>query len=152
MPFIPDAVLSELILAWDRGSSSNPHIKRDMHAIARVIWDQAITLDPYDGIQWVVTQEVARGMAESAEVHEYLKGLEDWMRWSLLQKGHPNSRFGLPDKLYGFGIIIEGHGNQAVCRFSNTVVEWQGSERVLRNKGGEVIATIENVLSRKVLL
>lgn len=96
---------------WDLASDdpSDPQynaIKKSLTRAAQIInLDTNAVVKPED-LVLVISPECARAMANSPEMHNYLR--EGPFSKSQLEGGeNMNSRYGLPPSLYGFKIIIE---------------------------------------------
>lgn len=91
---------------WDSGTSTNPYIKISMDKVAVLINKETLGVVEQDQGLWIVNPNTARLMAESSEIHEYIKG-SYWAREELIEGLHPNNKFGLPSSIYGYPIIVE---------------------------------------------
>jgi hypothetical protein len=95
---------------WDNGTPAAPNIMESLNAATQQIFLQTIGgVKPQD-LVLVVGPELARKMAKSQEVHTYLKE-SPFAKGRLGIGGNNelfrNARFGLPDTLYGYKIVIE---------------------------------------------
>jgi hypothetical protein len=93
---------------WDAGSSTAPYIKKALDAIAVLVTKDTLAVvggEP-DIFSVVVSPTTARLMAESAEIHDYIKG-SYWAKQEIESGESPNARYGLPSSIYGYRIIVE---------------------------------------------
>lgn len=93
---------------WSVGTSTAPFIKRTLDNVAVQI--NRDTLGVIDGnpeeLMVVVNPTGARNMAESPEIHDYIKG-SYWAQEELEKGLHPNGKYGLPSSIYGYRIVVE---------------------------------------------
>ena len=93
---------------WTAGSSTNPIIKKTLDNVAVQI--NRDTLGVINGnpqeLMLLINPTGARNMAESQEIHDYIKG-SYWTQEELTQGLHPNNKYGLPSSIYGYPIIVE---------------------------------------------
>ncbi len=93
---------------FDSGSSTSPYLKNGLDDIAHLInRDTLGTVDSSPGRYYVIMNpNTARQIASSPEIHDYLKG-SYWVMQELTTGQSRNGRYGLPDSLYGYAIIVE---------------------------------------------
>lgn len=92
----------------DQGTSTSPYIKIFLDK-ARVLIDQdSLGTVQSDQVQVVMNPRTARLLAESAEIHDYLKGSPDAMH-EIRTGSSPNAKYGpgLPSAIYGVGIVVD---------------------------------------------
>lgn len=95
---------------WDTASDdpSSPHynaIKKTLATAARTVnLDTNGMVEPGD-LQLVISPETAQAMANSAEIHNYLK-FGPFSREQLEGGSNPNAIWGLPPNLYGLADVI----------------------------------------------
>ncbi|MGH2621023.1 MAG: hypothetical protein ACRDHG_10705 [Anaerolineales bacterium] len=93
---------------WSVGTSLDPNIKQTLDNVAVQINRDTLGVingDPQN-LMLVVNPTGARTMAESPEIHDYIKG-SYWAQQELLQGLHPNNKYGLPSSIYGYNILVE---------------------------------------------
>lgn len=94
---------------WDNGSKTAPNILITLNYCASLIHRDTLgAVDP-DSLILVLGVDIARKMAASPEVHEYIANSPD-AKGRLLgsdKKTMNRKRFGLPDEIYGYPIVIE---------------------------------------------
>jgi hypothetical protein len=90
------------------GTSTDPRILKALNAMAVAITKDtlAVVQGQPDEMMILVNPETARNMAESAEIHDYLKGSPD-AKGEILNNLTPNAKYGLPGSLYGYKVIVE---------------------------------------------
>lgn len=97
-------------VGWDNGTSSSKPIMKTLNYCAQVIHRDTIGGVKPNDLILVVGPDLARRMSESDEVHEYLKEspfAKDRLGWGGNTTLFNNARYGLPDQLYGYNIIVE---------------------------------------------
>lgn len=90
------------------GTSTDPRLKKALNIIAVAITlDTAgVVGDDPEQMMVVINPTTARKLAESAEVHDYIKGSPDALQELKAGQG-PNAKYGLPSMMYGYKIIVE---------------------------------------------
>ena len=92
---------------FDKGTSTVPYIKIGLDKIAvQIAQDTLYKVQP-NQLHVIINPNQARLWAESAEVHEFIKG-SYWAKEELNDGLHPNNQFGLPSKIYGYDLVVEG--------------------------------------------
>lgn len=90
---------------WAESTTARLDIKRSLNVAAQQIMLDTLNGVSIDDLMLVINPTLAREMAESQEITEYLKGSPDA---KAMQRGEgKNVMFGLPDRLYGFNIEVE---------------------------------------------
>lgn len=91
--------------AWGDSTTARLDIKAAFNYAANRILLDTLNGVSLDDLMVVINPTLAREMAESQEITEYLKGSPDA---KAMQRGEgKNVMFGLPDRLYGFPIEVE---------------------------------------------
>lgn len=90
----------------DQGTSTAPFIKIALDKIAVLINQDTLGVVESNQLHIVINPTQARLWAESAEIHEYIKG-SYWAKEELAQGLQPNNKFGLPSAIYGYPITVE---------------------------------------------
>ena len=92
----------------DLGSSTTPYLKKSLDKIAVLINLDTIGVVETNQIQIVSNPNVARLVAESAEIHDYLKGSPAALD-EIRMATSPNARYGpgLPSSVYGYKWNVE---------------------------------------------
>ncbi len=91
---------------FDQGTSTTPYMKIGLDKIAALINKETLGVVEQDVLMIIANPNHTRLVAESAEVHEYIKG-SYWAQEELLQGLQPNNRYGLPSSLYGYPWLVE---------------------------------------------
>ncbi len=92
----------------DAGSSTNPHLKTALGAIANLINMDTLGVVDSDPEKFfvIINPTTAAKIAASPEIHDYIKG--SYFAQSEIEEGQsPNGKYGLPSSLYGYRIIVE---------------------------------------------
>ena len=93
---------------WSAGTTANRIIDRTLKQMANAIRLSTINAAMYRDLALVITPPIAIAMSTNAEIADYLARSQ----WALAQiRGDaPNQNYdwGLPDKLYGLKLIIDG--------------------------------------------
>lgn len=92
----------------DQGTSTNPYIKKFIdRAQVLIDLDTLGTVKP-DQLHMIMNPHTAYLLAESAEIHDYLKGSPDAMH-EIRTGSSPNARYGpgLPSAIYGMDVIVD---------------------------------------------
>ena len=94
---------------WDNGTATAPNILNTLNYCAALVHRDTLgAVDP-DSLILVVGVDIARKMAASPEVHQYIANSPD-AKGRLLgsdKKTMNRKRYGLPDEIYGYPIVIE---------------------------------------------
>lgn len=92
----------------DQGTSLNPYIKIFMDKARIAIDKDSLGVVESDQLQVVMNPDTATLLAESAEIHDYLKGSPDAMH-EIRTGSSPNAIYGpgLPSTVYGMKIVVD---------------------------------------------
>ncbi len=92
---------------WDDSTTARKDIKRSLdYAAEKIITDSLNGVEPED-LMLVVSMGAARKMSVSQEIVDYIKGSPAALAELRGETPGRNSYFGLPNKLYGYDIVIE---------------------------------------------
>lgn len=93
---------------WSAGTSTNPIIKRALLQMANQIRLDSMNAVDYMQLTLVITPPAAIAMSTSAEIHDYLA--RNPLALAQVRGDAPsqNGQWGLPDKLYGMDLVIDG--------------------------------------------
>lgn len=92
---------------WAQSTSARQDIKRSLNTAAEVILDDTLAaVNPAD-LQVVISSALAADLAQSQEIVDYIKGSPDAYAQVRGELPNRNAYYGLPEKLYGFDIVIE---------------------------------------------
>lgn len=92
---------------WSAGTTTNPIIKRSMMNMANFIRKDTMNSVSYKDLTLVISPPAAIAMSNSQEIHNYLAQAPMSLQ---VIKGEEtvNAEWGLPDRLYGFNLIVDG--------------------------------------------
>jgi hypothetical protein len=93
--------------AWDASTSARQDIRRSLNVAAELILKDTNAAVDVDDLVLVVSTGCARQMSECQEIVDYIKSSPDALAMVRGELPGRNTAFGLPDKLYGFPIIVE---------------------------------------------
>jgi hypothetical protein len=95
---------------WVQSTTARQDIKRSLFGAAEVIRDDTLDALEMDELILVINSELAAEIALSQEIVDYIKASPE-APYFIKGEGkafNPNSDYGLPDKLYGFSLVVEG--------------------------------------------
>lgn len=95
---------------WAASTTARQDIKRSLFTAAEVIRDDTLDAVEMDDLVLVINSTLAAAIALSQELVDYIKGSPE-AAYAIKGEGkawNPNSIYGLPDKLYGFPLVVEG--------------------------------------------
>ncbi len=97
---------------WDRASDEPSDanynaIKKAMASAVIQIFSQTNGRVKYRDLQMIVSPNLAKAMANTAEIHNYLKYGSPGIKEIEGDEDNYNERFGLPSRLYGVRVIVE---------------------------------------------
>lgn len=88
------------------GTSADPRIKKALDKIAVLVSLDTLGTVESSQLQVIINPNEAKLWAESAEIHDYIKG--SYHAKEEINSGlGPNNKFGLPSSIYGYPIIVE---------------------------------------------
>jgi hypothetical protein len=90
----------------DQGTGTTPYLKIALDKIATLINRETLGAVEQDVLMAIANPNQFRLYAESAEIHEYIKG-SYWAQEEILQGLQPNNRYGLPSSVYGYPFLCE---------------------------------------------
>lgn len=91
----------------NQGTSKGPLLKRALNWAARKILINTQGAVKKDDLVIVINPTVADALSRSKEVHTYLKESPTALAQILGDKESANGEYGLPDRLYGYKIVVE---------------------------------------------
>lgn len=92
---------------WAASTTARGDIKRSLFAMAEIILDDTLAAIDLNDLMLVINSSLASQMAQSQEVVDYIKGSPDALAQIRGELPGENVMYGLPNKLYGFPIIVE---------------------------------------------
>lgn len=91
----------------NQGTSKGPALKRALNYASRKILQNTMGVVSKDDLIVVINPNVADALSRSKEVHAYLKESPTALAQILGDKESANGEYGLPDRLYGYKIVVE---------------------------------------------
>jgi hypothetical protein len=91
---------------WELSTTQRGDIKRSLNYAANLIRIDTLAVVRKEDLMLVMNPVTAARVGESQEIRDYIKGSEDAWKEVINQEGR-YSEFGLPNKLYGYEIIVE---------------------------------------------
>lgn len=92
---------------WSASTSARQDIKRSLnYAANQIILDTLAAINVND-LMIVMSPNCARALAQTQEIVDHIKGSPDALAQIRGELPGENAIFGLPDKLYGFPLIVE---------------------------------------------
>lgn len=93
--------------SWAESTTSRQDIKRSLNTAAELILLDTLSGVRLNDLITVINPTLAREMAECQEIVDYLKHSPEALAQVRGELPGRNVMFGLPDKLYGFPIVVE---------------------------------------------
>jgi hypothetical protein len=95
----------------DAGSSTTPYLKLALSSMAQSIMDDTLNGVDDEDLILVMGPAAARKIAASPEVQDYMKGSVHSLAVikgdKVVNAKFKNARYGLPDELYGYKVVVE---------------------------------------------
>jgi len=92
---------------WDQSTTARQDIKRSLNEGADVIMQDTLSAIDLDDLIVVISPALAKKMSVTQEIVDYLKGSPEALAQVRGELPGSNTMFGLPDKLYGYPIVVE---------------------------------------------
>lgn len=92
---------------WEQSTTARQDIKRTLHAAAEIILDDTLAAIELDDLMIVMSSGLAAKISECQEIVDYIKGSPDALAQVKGELPGTNTMYGLPDKLYGFPVVVE---------------------------------------------
>lgn len=92
---------------WDASTTARQDIKRSLTHAAEVILDATLAGVELNDLVLVISTSMARKIAISQEIVDHIKGSPEALAQVRGELPGNNAIYGLPDKLYGFPVVIE---------------------------------------------
>lgn len=92
---------------WDAGSPANPYMQKGLYAAFQFIKDNTNSLISKEQCRLILGVEAARKIRTSQEVLDYIKQSPFAMQQVRGEIAGRNTDFDLPDKLFGFEVVVE---------------------------------------------
>ena len=91
---------------WELSTTQRGDIKRSLNYGANLIRKDTLAVVRKDDLMLVMNPVSAQRIGESQEIRDYIKGSEDAWKEVINQEGR-YSEYGLPNKLYGYEVVVE---------------------------------------------
>lgn len=92
---------------WSASTTARGDIKRSLNYAAEIIMLDTLSAVDVDDLVLVMSPATARSISQSQELIDHIKGSPDALAQIRGELPGRNAIFGLPDKLYGFPVVIE---------------------------------------------
>ena len=92
---------------WAQSTTARQDIRRSLNTAAEKILDDTLAAVELDDLVVVVNSALAADLAQSQEIVDYIKGSPDALAEVKGELPGENTMYGLPNKLYGFPIVVE---------------------------------------------
>ncbi len=92
---------------WPDSTTARQDIKRSLNTASEKILDDTLAAIELDDLIVVISSELAARISESQEIVDYIKGSPEALAQIKGELPGENSMYGLPNKLYGFPIVVE---------------------------------------------
>jgi len=92
---------------WAQSTTARQDIKRSLNTAAELILDDTLAAVELDDLVVVINSALAADLAQTQEIVDYIKGSPDALAQVKGELPGSNTMYGLPDKLYGFPIVVE---------------------------------------------
>jgi len=92
---------------WDSSTTAYQNIRRSLNVAAELILKDTNAAVDVDDLVVVISTGCARKISETQEIVDYIKSSPDALAMVRGELPGRNTAFGLPDKLYGFPLIVE---------------------------------------------
>ena len=92
---------------WAQSTTARQDIKRSLTTAAELILDDTLAAVELDDLVVVINSALAATLARTQEIVDHIKGSPDALAQIRGELPGENAMYGLPNKLYGFPIIVE---------------------------------------------
>lgn len=92
---------------WAQSTTARQDIKRSFETMAEAILDDTLAGIELDELMVVINSAMAAALTQTQEVVDYIKGSPEALAQVRGELSGTNTMYGLPDKLYGFPIVVE---------------------------------------------
>ncbi len=92
---------------WAASTTARQDIKRSLTTAAEKILDDTLSAIELDDLVLVINSALAAEIAQTQEIVDYIKGSPDALAQVKGELPGTNTIYGIPDKLYGFPIVVE---------------------------------------------
>ena len=92
---------------WAQSTTARQDLKRSLNTAAELILDDTLAAVELDDLVVVINSALAAELAQTQEIVDYIKATPDSLAQIRGELPGENAMYGLPNKLYGFPIIVE---------------------------------------------
>lgn len=92
---------------WSQSTTARQDIKRSLNTAAEVILDDTLAAIELDDLIVTISSGLAAEISEAQEIVDYIKGSPESLAQIKGELPGQNAMYGLPDRLYGFPILVE---------------------------------------------
>lgn len=92
---------------WAQSTTARQDIKRSLETAAETILDDTLAAIDLDDLMLVISSGLAAALTQTQEIVDYIKHSPDALAQVRGELPGKNTIYGLPDKLYGFPIVVE---------------------------------------------
>lgn len=92
---------------WAASTTARQDIKRSLNVMAEQILDDTLAAIEMDDLILVISSALAHQIAECQEIVDHIKGSPDALAQVRGELPNGNVMYGLPEKLYGFPVVVE---------------------------------------------
>jgi hypothetical protein len=92
---------------WAASTTARSDIKRSLNYAGEIILKDTLSAIDLDDLVLVMSPTTARNISESQELIDHVKGSPEALAQVRGEMPGRNAIFGLPDKIYGFPVVIE---------------------------------------------
>lgn len=92
---------------WAQSTTARQDVKRSLNTAAEQILDDTLAAVELEDLILVINSNLAKQLAETQEITDYIKGSPDALAQVRGELPGANVLYGLPNKLYGFELVVE---------------------------------------------
>lgn len=92
---------------WAQSTTGRQDIKRSLQTAAELILDDTLAAIELEDLQVVISSSLASTLTQTQEIVDYIKGSPESLAQVKGELPGRNVMYGLPNKLYGFELIVE---------------------------------------------
>jgi hypothetical protein len=93
---------------WLQSTTARQDIKRSLITAAELIADDTLDVVRAEDLRLVISSSLAGGLSMTQEITDYIKASPHALAQVKGELQGRNTRYGLPDQLYGFELFVEG--------------------------------------------
>jgi len=92
---------------WTQSTTARQDIKRSLNVAAEQILDDTLAAVDINDLMLVINSQLASNMSLTQEIVDYIKGSPEALAQVRGELPGENTFYGLPNKLYGFPLVVE---------------------------------------------